>query len=234
MINVVIPMAGAGSRFAKVGYTKPKPLIEVGDKTLVQLSADSLMTKEAKFHFLVSKDHIVNYAVDNYLKEMYPDCEIIVVDKLTEGAACTVLLAKEYINNDTPIIIANSDQFIVWNGKYDFDADASILVFNDDNPKWSFAKVEHNYVVEVAEKNPISNIATVGVYIWKRGSDFVKYAEQMIEKDIRVNNEFYVCPIFNEAIADGKKITVSYIDEMWGLGTPEDLEIYKKFYLRSA
>ena len=234
MINVVIPMAGAGSRFAKVGYTKPKPLIEVGDKTLVQLSADSLMAKEAKFHFLVSKDHIVKYGVDTYLKEMYPDCVIIVVDKLTEGAACTVLLAKDYINNDTPTIIANSDQFIVWNGEYDFDADASILVFNDDNPKWSFAKIENGYVVEVAEKNPISNIATVGVYVWKRGTDFVKYAEQMIEKDIRVNNEFYVCPIFNEAIADKKKITVSYIDEMWGLGTPEDLEIYKKFYLRSA
>ncbi|NBW58633.1 hypothetical protein EBR43_12830, partial [bacterium] len=107
--------------------------------------------------------------------------------------------------------------------------DAGILTFNSTHPKWSYAKVnDDGFVCEVAEKNPISNIATVGVYYWKRGSDYVKYAEQMINKNIRVNNEFYVCPVFNEAIQDGKKIKVFNIEKMWGLGTPEDLDYYLK------
>ena len=111
------------------------------------------------------------------------------------------------------------------------DADGGIVSFKATHPKWSFAKVnDHGLVTEVAEKNPISDIATVGYYYWKKGSDFVKYAEQMIEKDIRVNNEFYVCPVFNEAIADKKEIRVFNIDKMWGLGTPEDLDYYLKNY----
>ena len=100
-------------------------------------------------------------------------------------------------------------------------------MFNDTDPKWSFAKLdEDNYIKEVAEKKPISNIATAGVYQWKKGSDYVKYAEQMIEKNIRVNNEFYVCPVLNEAIADGKKFKVFFVNRMWGLGTPEDLNYF--------
>ena len=95
------------------------------------------------------------------------------------------------------------------------------------HPKWSFAKIDENgYVTEVAEKNPISDIATVGVYFWKKGSDYVKYAEEMIKENIRVNNEFYVCPVFNEAIKDNKKIRTFDIEKMWGLGTPEDLNVF--------
>jgi len=157
-----------------------------------------------------------------------PNCEIVQVENVTEGAACTTLLAKEFINNDEPLIIANSDQVIEWGmgipKKKDFDA--AIYTFKATHPKWSFAKVEDGYVTEVAEKKPISNIATVGVYYWKKGSDYVKYAEQMIDKDIRVNKEFYVCPVFNEAIADGKKVVTVDVNKMWGMGTPEDLGVF--------
>jgi len=85
---------------------------------------------------------------------------------------------------------------------------------------------DRGFVCEVAEKRPISDLATVGIYYWKKGADYVKYAEQMISKNIRVNNEFYVCPVFNEAIADGKLVRVKNIQKMWGIGTPEDLKTY--------
>jgi dTDP-glucose pyrophosphorylase len=152
---------------------------------------------------------------------------------LTEGAACTVLLVKDLINNENPLIIANSDQYIEWDGfdfmKYNLNnnLDASILTFESIHPKWSFAKINSDgLVIEVAEKNPISNTATVGIYWYNQGADFVKYAEQMIAKNIRINNEFYVCPIFNEFILDNKQIGIYQIDEMWGIGTPEDLTYF--------
>ena len=160
--------------------------------------------------------------------------KIIVQNEPLQGAAATVLLAKEYIDNDDPIVIANSDQLIEWNSNecmYAFkheEIDGGILTFKNTHPKWSYAEIGDNgFVSRVAEKELLpGNNATVGIYYWQKGSDFVHYAEQMIKKDIRVNNEFYVCPVFNEAIADGKKIRVKNVDKMWGIGTPEDLEEY--------
>jgi dTDP-glucose pyrophosphorylase len=142
-------------------------------------------------------------------------------------------LAKEHIDNDAPLVMANSDQFLEWDSNefmykmIEQKVDGGIVSFQATHPKWSFAKVdEHGYVTEVAEKNPISDIATVGVYYWAKGSDYVKYAEQMISKNIRTNNEFYTCPVFNEAIADCKQIKTFHIDNMWGIGTPEDLNYF--------
>jgi len=162
-----------------------------------------------------------------------PGCEIIQVDGVTEGAACTTLLASAFIDNDDPLLIANSDQYVEWNSNeclYAFTADgidAGILTFKSVHPKWSYARLDdQGFVAEVAEKRPISDLATVGIYYWKRGSDYVKYAQQMIQNNIRTNNEFYVCPVFNEAIADGKKVRVKNIEKMWGIGTPEDLKTY--------
>ena len=130
-----------------------------------------------------------------------------------------------------------SHQFIEWNSLEFFykmneqNLDAGIVSFRATHPKWSYAKVdEGGFVTEVAEKNPISDIATVGVYYWKQGKDFVKYAESMILKDIRVNNEFYVCPVFNEAISDGFKIKTFDVPKMWGIGTPEDLNYFLENY----
>jgi len=231
-LNVLIPMAGAGSRFEQAGYTFPKPLIDVQNKPMIQVVVENLNIK-ANFIYIVQKSHREKYNLDTLLNLITPNCKIVEVDGLTEGAACTALMAKEYINTEAPLFFANSDQFVEWDSNefmykmQETDADGGIVTFRATHPKWSFAKVDENgLVTEVAEKNPISDIATVGYYYWKHGSDFVKYAEQMIKKDIRVNNEFYVCPVFNEAVADCKQIRTFDIPKMWGLGTPEDLKYY--------
>ena len=235
-LTVLIPMAGAGSRFQQAGYTFPKPLIDVRGKPMIQLVVENLNIK-ANYVYVVQKEHREKYNLDTLLNLITPNCKIVEVDKLTEGAACTALLAKEHINKDTPLFFANSDQFVEWDSNEflykmnETNADGGIVSFRATHPKWSFAKVdEKGLVTEVAEKNPISDIATVGYYYWKKGSDFVKYAEDMIEKDIRVNNEFYVCPVFNQAIEDNKEIRTFDIPKMWGLGTPEDLKYYLENY----
>ncbi len=231
-LNVLIPMAGAGSRFQQAGYTFPKPLIEVEGKPMIQVVVDNLNI-DATFIYVVQKEHREKYNLDTLLNLITPNCKIVEVDGLTEGAACTTLLAKEHINSDAPLVMANSDQFLEWDSNefmykmIEQEVDGGIVTFHATHPKWSFAKVdEYGYVTEVAEKNPISDIATVGVYYWAKGSDYVKYAEQMIENNIRTNNEFYTCPVFNEAIGDSKKIKTFDIEKMWGLGTPEDLKYY--------
>ena len=235
-MNVLIPMAGAGSRFQQAGYTFPKPLIDVKGKPMIQIVVENLNI-DANYIYVVQKSHREKYNLDTLLNLITPNCKIVEVDGLTEGAACTALLAKEHINNEHPLFFANSDQFVEWDSTEfmykmnETNSDGGIVSFRATHPKWSFAKVDENgFVTEVAEKNPISDIATVGYYYWKNGSDFVKYAEEMIEKDIRVNNEFYVCPVFNQAIKDGKQIRTFDIPKMWGLGTPEDLTYYLENY----
>ncbi len=228
-MNVLIPMAGAGSRFESAGFSFPKPLIDVNGKPMIQVVVENLNV-EANYIYVVQKSHREKYNLDTLLNLITPNCSIIEVDGLTEGAACTTLLAKSLIDNNQPLLMANSDQFIEWDSN-DFmykmieqNNDCGIVTFNSTHPKWSFVKTnDSGYVTEVAEKKPISNIATAGIYYWKRGSDYVKYAEQMIAKNIRINNEFYVCPAFNEAIQDNKRIRTYNIETMWGLGTPEDL-----------
>lgn len=230
-MNVLIPMAGAGSRFAEQGYTFPKPLIEVGNKPMIQVVTDNLNI-DAHHIYIVQKEHYEKYNLETVLNMVSPDCTIVQVDGVTEGAACTTLLAREYIDNDQPLIIANSDQFVEWNSNevlYAFTTegvDGGILTFQSTHPKWSYAKLDDNgFVSRVAEKQPISTNATVGIYYWSRGSDYVSCADQMIEKDIRTNNEFYVAPTFNELVERGGKIRIKEIEPtgMWGLGTPEDL-----------
>lgn len=233
-LNILIPMAGAGKRFQDAGYTFPKPLIEVNNKPMIQLVLESLNLK-GKYIFIIQKEHQEKFNIKSMLKILQPECKIIEIDSLTEGAACTTLLAQNYINNNDPLIIANSDQYVVWNSSkcmYEFNSknlDGAILTFESVHPKWSYARCDNdNFVLEVAEKKVISKNATAGVYYWKKGSDYVKYAKQMIKKNIRVNNEFYVCPVYNEAIKCNKKIKIKNIEEMHGLGTPEDLKIFLK------
>jgi len=231
-MNILIPMAGAGSRFEAAGYTFPKPLIDVNGKPMIQLVVNNINIT-GNYIFIVQKSHRQKYNLDLFLNLITPNCKIIETDHITQGAACTTLLAKELINNNEPLFIANSDQFVEWSSSAFLEdmnktnVDAGIVTFEAIHPKWSFAKIDQNEMVtEVAEKNPISNNATVGYYYWKHGFDYVKYAEQMIDKNIRVNNEFYVCPVFNEAINDNKKIKSHKVQKMWGLGTPEDLKYY--------
>lgn len=231
MLTIVIPMAGNGSRFAVAGYRDPKPLIPVDGKPMIQWVVENLWVSDARFVFIIRADYPPSCR--DFLYQIAPGCTVITVDKVTEGAACTVLLARDLINNDQPLLIANSDQyldgfdastFIKLNG-----ADGKISTFDGGrHPKWSYAKVENGLVTEVREKDPFSDHATTGIYLWARGSDFVQSAEQMIAKNIRVNNEFYTVPSYNEAIQAGLKITIEPCKKMWGLGVPEDLKVFLK------
>ena len=237
-MNVLIPMAGRGSRFEKQGYTFPKPLIDIKGKPMIQVVVENLNIN-AKFTFIVQKEHYEKFNLKYLLNLIAPNCNIVQVDGITQGAASTTLLAKEFIDNDESLFLANSDQFVQWEANetlYSFvngDCDGGILTFPSSHPKWSYVKLDENgFVSEVAEKKPISQNATVGFYWWKRGADYVKYAEQMIKKNLKTNGEFYVCPVFNEAIGDNKKIRIKEIEKngMWGLGTPEDLNYFLENY----
>jgi NDP-sugar pyrophosphorylase family protein len=233
-MKILIPMAGEGSRFAKEGYTFPKPLIDVNGKPMIQTVVENL-DFDCEYIFLLRKEHLEKYEgmLDTLGRITNDRFQYVVVDGLTEGAACTALLAEEYIDNDEDLLIANSDQFIEYEPenfksfKNLTNTDAIVFTFNAVHPKWSFVRTNsRGYIVEVAEKRPISNIATCGIYWYRKGSDFVKYAKQMIEKNIRVNNEFYIAPVYNELIGDGKTLLPFYVHKMWGIGTPEDLKSF--------
>ena len=231
MLNIVIPMAGRGSRFAKAGYELPKPLIDVNGRPMIDVVTKNIAPKcEHRFIYICQQEHLEKYALAEKLEKISPNCAIVTVDHITEGAACTVLLAEKYIDNDEPMMIANSDQFVDTDiNEYLSamgDSDGLIMTMPADDPKWSFIKYDENgYVTMVREKEVISNEATVGIYNYAKGSDFVKYAKQMIRKNIRVNSDFYVAPVYTEMIVDGKKIVFKDVGEkMHGLGTPEDLE----------
>jgi len=234
-INIVIPMAGLGSRFANVGYKLPKPLIDVNGKHMIQVVVENLNVN-AHYIFIVMKKHADEYNFDEILREVTCDnYEVIIIDKITEGSACTVLTVRELIDNDAPLILANSDQYLDWN-PYDFlvkslGVDGVISCFNADHQKWSYAKVnDDGRVTEVAEKRVISNLATTGIYYFRRGSQFVRGADSMISKNIRTNNEFYNCPIYNEIIQEGGDVRVHMCEKMWGIGVPEDLEYYLQYH----
>lgn len=228
-------MAGLGSRFAKAGYTKPKPFIEVLGKPMIAHVLENLSMPKARFILLTRTEHYQQEAdTIAWIKQNYP-VDFVLVDKLTEGSACTVLHAHRYINNDTPLLIANSDQLVDMNIA-DFlqdsqkrQLDGSVLCFEDDSTKWSYAKLdEQGLISEIREKQVISPHATVGIYYFERGRDFVDNALDMFVRNDRVNNEFYTAPVYNYAIKQGKKFGIFSIDKtcMHGIGTPEDLEAY--------
>ena len=235
-MKILIPMAGEGSRFAREGYTFPKPLIDVRGKPMIQVVVENL-DYDAEYIFLVRKEHLEKY---NGLRTTLNRItngrfKIVEVDGLTEGAACTALLAKELINTDEDLLIANSDQILEYSPenfnmmKCMTNVDGIVFSFHAVHPKWSFVKTNSRGIItEVAEKNPISDIATCGVYWYRRGSDFVNAAETMIEKNIRVNNEFYIAPVYNELISEGKEIIPFFVQAMHGIGTPEDLQTFLK------
>jgi len=237
-INVVIPMAGQGSRFAQEGYLLPKPLIDVQGVPMIQRVVENLNI-DGQYIFIVRKEHLDKYDVKSLLERIAPGCVIVSTDGLTEGAVCSVLLAASHIDNDTNLLIANSDQFLEWDSSaflYEsMNVDGCISTFEQTDPndkKWSYAAIgPSGFVERVAEKEVISTHANTGVYFWSKGSDFVKYAQQMMAKDIRTNGEFYIAPVYNEAISDGKRIKIQNCKKMWGLGVPADLLKFLKDYI---
>lgn len=233
MLNIVVPMAGRGSRFAQAGYALPKPLIEIKGRPMIEWVTNNLRPRcEHRFVYICQQAHLEKYDLANTLEKIAPGCAIVTVDHITQGAACTVLLAEQYINNEEPLMIANSDQYVDTNIDQYLSAldgyDGLIMTMPANDPKWSFIRYDENGLVTmVREKEVISSQATVGIYNYRQGKEFVRYAHQMIDKDIRVNGEFYVAPVYNEMIAAGKRIGYCDVGEkMHGLGTPEDLEIF--------
>ena len=239
-LNIVVPMAGRGSRFANAGYTTPKPLLPLAGKPMVEWIIDNIRPRRPhRFIFLCLADHLRQYPeVPEALKSISPASVIVPVEAVTEGAACTVLLARELIDSDAPLMIANSDQYV----SLDIDdylavadrahADGLIMTFWSDHPKWSYCRLgPDGKVTEVVEKQVVSNDATVGFYNFRKGHDFVRAADRMIELELRVNGEFYVAPVYNELIKEGQAIVVAATgrerDGMYGLGIPEDFEFFK-------
>lgn len=240
MLNIVVPMAGAGSRFSKAGFNDPKPLIPIFGKPMIQLVVHNLTPLiEHRFIFICQRAHVAEYGLKEKLSAYAPGCILIEIDGLTEGAACTVLAAKPWIDNEDALMIANSDQYIdadintyliQMSNKY---LDGLIMTMTATDPKWSFAAVDPlGKVTCVVEKEPISSEATVGIYNFRHGKDFVRGAEEMIANNLRSNGEFYVAPVYNQLIGRGLHIEVWNIGDdsgngMHGLGTPADLEIFK-------
>ena len=238
MLNIVVPMAGAGSRFAKKGYKDPKPLIPINGMPMIRIVIENLRPKVPhRFIFICQKSHIEAYGLEEKLSAWAPGCRVIGLNGLSEGAACTVLAAKEMINNEDPLMIANSDQYIDANINEYLEflesnhLDGLIMTMRANDPKWSYVGIDaRRLVTAVVEKEVISDEATVGIYNFKNGSYFVAAAESMIGKNLRVNNEFYVAPTYNQIIEEGGRVGIfnvgSVSNGMYGLGIPADLEFF--------
>lgn len=238
MLNIVVPMAGRGSRFASAGYDRPKPLIEVKGIPMIQLVASNLRPScPHRFIFLCLREHLERFSTEEILRSIDPQCEIVTVEGVTQGAACTVLLAKKLIDSEEPLMIANSDQWVDFNIDDYLEIaenralDGLIMTMRANDPKWSFVRLnDRREVTEVVEKQVVSDEATVGIYNFRLGAEFVSAAENMIRKNLRVNNEFYVAPAYNELIAAGQQVAYYNIGEegagMYGLGIPSDLELF--------
>lgn len=238
MLNIVVPMAGRGSRFAKEGYKLPKPLIDVHGKHMIEVVINNLAPKQAhRFIFVCQNEHIDEFKLEEVFSQACSNYELIGIDGITEEAAVTVLKAREFIDTDEPLMIANSDQWVDMDiNDYLLDMerrnlDGTMLTMKADDPKWSYAKVDENGMVsEVVEKVVISDEATVGIYNFRNGKEFCRLADEMIRKDIRSNGEFYVAPVYTFLAQKGGKIGVFNIGKeaegMYGLGIPSDLELF--------
>tara|TARA_Y100000992_G_scaffold288783_1_gene242737 strand:+ start:375 stop:1529 length:1155 start_codon:yes stop_codon:yes gene_type:complete len=231
--NILIPMAGLGSRFIKEGFKVPKQIINIKDKHLIDISLDCLNYKDCNLIFVLRDEHVYNHHMDELLmKKFGDDISIVVLDQLTDGSVCSCLFAQQLIDNDAPLVIHTLD--IEFRPVFDphvmdtLDADGLILTFKSNSTNYSYAQLDKDgNVIKTAEKKAISPNACVGIYGFKKGSDFCKYAREMIERDLRTKNEFYISPLYNVLIEDGKKIVTEDVDKMHIFGTPDEYHFYK-------
>lgn len=228
---LLIPMAGKGQRFIDKGYETPKPLIEVGGKTILEWSFDSFNWEYCDLVFIVRRDMVENHNLENIIKEKFGyGSKIVISEKDTDGTVSSCLLAKEYINNERNLFITTLDVYFTpyFDFKnFNFISDGCILTFTANNPAYSYSQInDDGFVTKTAEKELISNQASVGLYCFKKGSEFVKYSEKMVSKNIRTRNEFYIAPLYNLLINDGLKITTHPIDKMYHMGTPEEMNYF--------
>jgi RpiB/LacA/LacB family sugar-phosphate isomerase len=229
---LLVPIAGKGQRFVDDGFHMPKPLIMVDDKHIIDWSFLSIDKDEYDIVFVVRKEHIYNFGMDTILRNKFgEDIKIVETDKITSGTVASCLLAKDLINNKQRLVIYTLD--VHFQNKFsiedvDTDSDGFILTFKANNPAYSYAELDSSgLVIRTAEKEVISENAATGIYYFKEGSVFVKYAEEMIDKNLRTNNEFYVCPLYNLMIKDGLKVRTKQVEKMYLMGTPTELNFFK-------
>ncbi len=241
-MNIVMPMAGRGSRFAQIGIDTPKPLIDVLGRPMYAWAMDSLPLHLARrVIFICLDEHLRNPALERDIRNRYGSLnpEVVRLDEVTEGQACTVLKARDWIDNDEPLLIYNADTFCRTSlanrlPHLPANVDGLLGVFRAEGDKWSFARVDAaGRVLETAEKKRISDWASTGLYYFRRGRDFVRHAEAMIATNERVNREFYVAPVYNRLIGAGAQIFIDPAQEVWVLGTPEDLRYFHEHFDRS-
>ncbi len=230
-MNILIPIAGRAQRFLDAGYNMPKPLIMVKDRLMIDLAMSAIDWERHNLIFVVRKDHIYSFSIDKILQDHFgKDIKIITTDGITCGSVCTCLLAKEYINDAEPLLIYTPDVYFENQfdpNTIDKDCDGMLLTFKANSDAHSYVQLDENDVaIKTAEKSVISENAAVGVYYFSSGKKFVKKAEQMIDMKITVNNEYYICPIYNLFIEDEATIKIKQVEKMHVLGTPGELEFY--------
>jgi len=224
--NLLIPMVGRGQRFRDEGFTLPKQLIDVGHQQMIDWSMSCIKTDECNQIFIIRRDTVTNNKMDEILRQKFgEDIKIVIAETETEGTVSSCLLAEEYIDNNLPLSITTLDMYF----EPHFDpevcegSDGVVLTFDADNPAYSYSELGNDgYVVRTAEKEVISNNAHAGLYHFARGCDFVRLAKEMIKRNIRVKNEFYVAPLYNLFIEEGMKISIQPIDRLWSMGTPDE------------
>jgi NDP-sugar pyrophosphorylase family protein len=240
MMQIIIPLAGKAARFQERGHTFPKPLFEIGNRSMIEVVLENLSPPPpAQCTFICRKEHLSQFYLDDMLRLLAPGCRVISLENETAGALCSVLLAMDQLDLDEELLIANGDQFIAgsldpfWNTCRQPGVDGCVLTFNATHPRWSFAKTdETGKVVAVAEKRPISKQATAGLYYFRRARDLIEASERMILKGLTTSGQFFVCPVYNELILAGKNIRAHHLPDgaMHSLGTPEDLDVFLKYH----
>lgn len=235
MIHIVVPMGGEGRKFIERGFTFPKPLVEIDGRPMIELVTENLTPSEPhRFTFVCRQDHLQTFALREVLELIAPGCRVVSMRSPTSGALCSVLLAAEHLSAGDELLVANADQWVdvaiddflskaragAWDGY--------VMTFPSTHPKWSFVKIENGMIVAAAEKRPISKHATVGLYYFRRCADFLAGAERMLVKNVNIDGQFYVCPVYNELILMDKRLSHYPIarEQMHSLGTPEDLDAF--------
>ena len=237
--NIIMPMAGKGLRLADAGFEKPKPLIEIKNKTIMEWSINSL-NLDGTFIFCTKQEHIEKYGIDLKLKEIINNCKIVPISYDTRGTVDTILNARELIDNDDELLITDVDHYSEWD--VDFfnqnirkrDIDGCTMTYPEPktNNEYSFVKLDNDgFVTQSAEKIPISSIATVGIHYFKKGSDFVKFADEMIRRNLTVKSEYYVTPVYNIFVENNKKIITMPVTQMWPLGNPEEISVFNEKFI---
>lgn len=240
MLHVIIPLGGQASRFQERGYTFPKPLIEIGTRSMIEVVLENLAPPPpVRFTFICRKEHLTQFYLGDMLRLLAPGCQIISLEHDTAGALCSVLLAIDDLAPDEEVLVANGDQYLSAPVQPFYEKcrapgiDGCILTFTAAHPRWSFARTDfEGRVVAVAEKRPISKQATAGLYYFRRASDLLAGAERMLVKGLTTSGQFFVAPVFNELLLDGKTIVTYHLPDgaMHSLGTPEDLEIFLRTF----